>query len=157
MIYSLDVLSLDQAKSSLHHLSSMMAFAPGTGEVMATHTVGDLEALLQTPASARDSQVVRCESSIPLAAPRVYPFPIHTSARVSVLIDDKNNRLERPMNLSQVSEEEYRHGKHVCPVCWMRCKRPSALRTHLNSHTGATREGHLRRAIVIMLINAAFL
>ncbi len=29
--------------------------------------------------------------------------------------------------------------KHVCPTCFKRFNRPSSLRIHLNTHTGATR------------------
>jgi hypothetical protein len=30
--------------------------------------------------------------------------------------------------------------KHVCPTCAKRFNRPSSLRIHVNTHTGATRE-----------------
>lgn len=30
--------------------------------------------------------------------------------------------------------------KHVCPTCFKRFNRPSSLRIHLNTHTGATRK-----------------
>lgn len=30
--------------------------------------------------------------------------------------------------------------KHVCPTCNKRFNRPSSLRIHVNTHTGATRE-----------------
>jgi len=30
--------------------------------------------------------------------------------------------------------------KHVCPTCFKRFNRPSSLRIHVNTHTGATRE-----------------
>jgi len=31
--------------------------------------------------------------------------------------------------------------KHVCPTCFKRFNRPSSLRIHVNTHTGATRKG----------------
>lgn len=34
--------------------------------------------------------------------------------------------------------------KHVCPTCLKRFNRPSSLRIHVNTHTGATREPILR-------------
>jgi uncharacterized Zn-finger protein len=30
--------------------------------------------------------------------------------------------------------------KHVCPTCAKRFNRPSSLKIHVNTHTGATRE-----------------
>lgn len=30
--------------------------------------------------------------------------------------------------------------KHICPSCFKRFNRPSSLRIHVNTHTGATRE-----------------
>jgi len=34
--------------------------------------------------------------------------------------------------------------KHICPTCLKRFNRPSSLRIHVNTHTGATRKSHLQ-------------
>jgi uncharacterized Zn-finger protein len=41
--------------------------------------------------------------------------------------------------------------KHVCTTCFKRFNRPSSLRIHLNTHTGAT-----RAYLLIFLSNALF-
>lgn len=140
LVYSLDVLRLDPCKPSLNHLSSSMTFASGTG-TMQTH-IDDSSSPSQIKASASGPRVVcRSERSSPLTAPWVYPFPIQSSStRMSILIDDTSYALEHSPNLSQVSEEGHNRRRHVCPTCLMRFNRPSSLHTHLNSHTGATRE-----------------
>ena len=40
--------------------------------------------------------------------------------------------------------------KHVCPTCFKRFNRPSSLRIHLNTHTGATRKYSLFVSIYIV-------
>lgn len=143
LVYSLDVLRLDSSKSSLNHLSSSMAF-----KSVATHPVPASDTGHSSPESqiARSAEVpqflCRRNRSNSLADPWMFPFPIHpSSTRSSVLIDDRNEALERRAN-PHVSREEYNRRRHVCPICLQRFKRPSCMKTHLNSHTGATREVH---------------
>lgn len=136
-MYSVDVLRLDASKSSLDHLSSRMTFSRKAGG-------GDNESSRRADFDDDYSVQVQNPSQHPgtMSSSWPYPFPIPSvSARVSVVIDDKNYALYHAgHHISQGSEEEYNRRRHVCDICLMRFKRPSGLRTHLNTHTGATRE-----------------
>lgn len=143
-MYSMDVLRLNSSKTSLDHLSSSMIFAGAEDAAHITTTTQSNPTRTASPPSlhptdAAGTRFVRPrEGSRALTAPWVYPFPIHTSlTRVSILIDDTDCGPERP---GAAPAEERDRKQHACPTCMMRFRRPSSLRTHLNSHTGATRE-----------------
>lgn len=135
-MYSIDVLRLDPSKSSLDwHLSSRMAFEHNTS--------GSEDAPCTTFAGERSttqSQISQPTAQLPRSL-WAYRFPISPySARLSVIVDDANYARKHSGNLYRTSEEEYSRRRHICPFCRMRFKRPSGLRTHLNTHTGATRK-----------------
>lgn len=134
LVYTLDVLRLDPSKSSLGHLASSLTFVNQADDVV------DHRFPSHTAPLASNARVACCRKcSSPIAPPWVYTFPIHLSPdRVAVRIDDNN--LNHRINLNSASEGEVKLRKHVCPFCTMRFKRPSGLKTHLNSHTGATRK-----------------
>lgn len=139
MIYSVDVLRLDSSQSSLNHLSSSMIFASGAGKTTPTDFNGEYSTRSQTATSP--GVICRCERPSYPVPPWVCSSRSHSSStRVAILKDDTSCAPEHPRHFSQLSEGEYNGRRHVCPDCLMRFNRPSTLRTHMNSHTGATRE-----------------
>jgi hypothetical protein len=48
--------------------------------------------------------------------------------------------------------------KHICPTCLKRFNRPSSLRIHVNTHTGATRTGspQNKKSFIFLLISLLF-
>lgn len=138
LVYSLDVLRLDSSRSSLSHLSSSMTFKNEAGQTNNSNSSPQSQTDKIAP---RPRFVRRRGHSGHLAAPWAFPFPVESSStRVSILIDDTNYAFEHPRNNSQISEEEHNRRRHMCPICLMRFRRPSDVHTHLNTHTGATRE-----------------
>jgi hypothetical protein len=43
--------------------------------------------------------------------------------------------------------------KHICPSCLKRFNRPSSLRIHVNTHTGATREFPFFFTVFVLCVN----
>lgn len=140
LMYSLDVLRLDSINSSLKHLSSSMTFAKEPGNSQSERNLHDdfhSASQIATSTSSPTRAVCCREQSTP---PQGSPFP-HSTAFV-MMVDNNQYSSKHRINSIRVSEQEFRRRKHICPICSMRFKRPSGLNTHLNSHTGATRESY---------------
>jgi len=62
-----------------------------------------------------------------------------------------------PMDMGESDDEapaDSNGKKHVCPTCHKRFNRPSSLRIHVNTHTGATRKlVHLPRPYMLTSYN----
>lgn len=78
------------------------------------------------------------------------PSTPHYSAIISFPVSDTMGRSSdglrdlSPDELVHASEDDEAPGgntgkKHICPTCLKRFNRPSSLRIHVNTHTGATR------------------
>jgi hypothetical protein len=72
------------------------------------------------------------------AYPAIISFPAAGSGSVKA---DHPLREPSPNHSDEEGNEEENNGKkHVCSTCFKRFNRPSSLRIHVNTHTGATRE-----------------
>lgn len=134
LMYSLDILRLDPYKNSINHLSSSITFA--RDDCTQTDIIGDSVSPPRAPTSAPQVIYLR-EHSNPPETSSIHPLLTHSS---SIRIDNANIDPDHSRNFRQFSTEENNRRRHVCPTCLMRFNRPSSLRTHLNMHTGATRE-----------------
>lgn len=72
------------------------------------------------------------------AYPAIISFPAAGSGSVQA---DHPLQEPSPNHSDEEGNEEENIGKkHVCSTCFKRFNRPSSLRIHVNTHTGATRK-----------------
>ncbi|KAJ2927829.1 hypothetical protein H1R20_g9271, partial [Candolleomyces eurysporus] len=81
--------------------------------------------------------------------PAIISFPVSAGSAASAAVGAGSTNTEiPPADDGAMSEDEGTVGadgpsngkKHICPTCLKRFNRPSSLRIHVNTHTGATRE-----------------
>lgn len=81
--------------------------------------------------------------------PAIISFPVSAGSAASPAAGGGSTNPEvPPADDGAMSEDEGTVGpegpsngkKHICPTCLKRFNRPSSLRIHVNTHTGATRE-----------------
>ncbi|RXW19963.1 hypothetical protein EST38_g5898 [Candolleomyces aberdarensis] len=79
--------------------------------------------------------------------PAIISFPVSAGSAASAAIGGASTNAEiPPADDGAMSEDEGTVGtdgpsngkKHICPTCLKRFNRPSSLRIHVNTHTGAT-------------------
>ncbi|KAF8148851.1 hypothetical protein B0H34DRAFT_785562 [Crassisporium funariophilum] len=156
-VYSFDVLRSDPTSASLQHLTSSATFpnrAANPQQLGPNTVVGSGSSpafrvsVAPTMRNGRPIQYTMItppsESGIPAgqsyrghtaADPAIISFPISRNASGS----SKADQLPNDANLSDdESPAESTGKKHVCPTCMKRFNRPSSLRIHVNTHTGAT-------------------
>ena len=73
--------------------------------------------------------------SVPRLRDAPPPLPAHARAGD----DDMDVDMDAP-DAGDAADAGPPGKKHVCPTCLKRFNRPSSLRIHVNTHTGATRE-----------------
>lgn len=83
----------------------------------------------------REIEIPRKSASPPVPYPATIIFPMASAGEAASAneIDDASDDDNSP-------SESHTGKKHVCPICQKRFNRPSSLRIHLNTHTGATRK-----------------
>ncbi|KAF8996339.1 hypothetical protein BDQ17DRAFT_947580 [Cyathus striatus] len=90
------------------------------------------------PPTQQEHTTRRRYSSVSSTSSQAYPsiisFPVSSSPRAAEYAQDADGA-----GLSdEDSPSEGSGKKHVCPTCFKRFNRPSSLRIHVNTHTGAT-------------------
>ncbi|THU88571.1 hypothetical protein K435DRAFT_761759 [Dendrothele bispora CBS 962.96] len=146
-VYSFDVLRSDPSSSSLQHIAS--SAAPPTSSLPSTQarvediSKGSAPAFRVNPSSvsaasslvthttspASPSALVQ-ESSYPSANANRLPYETRPSPNPHITTTDSFP----PEELSDEGDDK----KHICTLCRKRFNRPSSLRIHMNTHTGAT-------------------
>lgn len=140
-IYSFDVLRSDPMNSSLQHLTSSGSLSTSPQQHLGPRSstpafrvsVPPTAVHHNSPGSgprSRPPQQQQRTDADP-AIPTMISFPV--SASKSSPADDVASDEEAP-------GESVGGKKHICPTCLKRFNRPSSLRIHVNTHTGATRK-----------------
>ena len=143
-IYSFDVLRSDPMSSSLQHLTSSGSppSHPSSSQQHRGPTSSSSEFRASVPPTAaanihspqgQRSGPQRRDSDP--ASPTMISFPV---SRPSASKSSK----QTPSDYASDDENpgESAGKKHICPTCFKRFNRPSSLRIHVNTHTGATRK-----------------
>lgn len=131
-IYSFDVLRSDPSSSSLQHIASSATLpnrasvsqvpsSNGSAPVFSVHS----GSLPRPSSGASSTRLHHHNSTRPHYPPRSPPMPSnseHATYSSEELSDDGDDK------------------KHVCTTCHKKFNRPSSLRIHMNTHTGATRK-----------------
>lgn len=160
-IYSYNVLRSDPTRKSLQHLTSS-ATLPNRGANGSTTNASVGVASGSSPAfrvsvpsaslpspdvSPSHSRILPNSGSGMLTIDikeerRAYPAIISFPAAGSGSVKADHPLQETSPNHSdeEGNEEENTGKKHVCSTCFKRFNRPSSLRIHVNTHTGATRK-----------------
>ena len=140
-IYSFDILRSDPMSSSLQHLTSSGSPPnhPSSSQQHHGPASSSSEFRVSVPPTAaaniHSPQGQRQRTDPDPAIPAMISFPV---SRPPASKSSKQSPSE------DVSDEETpgesAGKKHICPTCLKRFNRPSSLRIHVNTHTGATRK-----------------
>ncbi|KAG6902064.1 hypothetical protein C0995_004910 [Termitomyces sp. Mi166 len=149
--FSFDVLRSDPSSSSLQHLTSSPTFPNrgGTSTSFAHHPQGEM--LFKVSLSAPDHDAVmrgvgqirppRSRSDDEYVTPRGYSAGV-ISFPAGPPMSSRPVRSRSPDDPDAASDGDlspsHSGKKHVCSTCFKRFNRPSSLRIHDNTHTGAT-------------------
>ena len=143
-IYSLDVLRSDPMSSSLQHLTS--SGSPSNHPSNSQQHLGPASSSPEfrvsvPPTAAANIHSPQGHRSGPQRTDPDQAIPAMISFPVSRPPASKSSK-QSPSD--EASDEEGPGGgagkKHICPTCLKRFNRPSSLRIHVNTHTGATRK-----------------
>ena len=139
-IYSFDVLRSDPMSSSLQHLTSSgnPPNHPSSSQQHHSHTSTSSEFRVSVPptaaASVHSPQGQRSAPQPDPAVPAMISFPVSRPPA------SKSSKQSASDEASDEEVGETAGKKHICPTCLKRFNRPSSLRIHVNTHTGATRK-----------------
>ena len=141
-IYSFDVLRSDPMNSSLQHLTSTGSLPnhPASPQQRLGPTSGSPAFRVSVPPTAvhspgghRSRPPQRTDPDP--AIPTMISFPVSRSPA---------SGSSNPSPTEDASDDDNAGDsagkKHICPTCLKRFNRPSSLRIHVNTHTGATRK-----------------
>ena len=148
-IYSFDVLRSDPMSSSLQHLTSSgnPPNHPSSSQQHLGPTSSSPEFRVSVPpTAAANIHSPQGQRSGPQrtdpdpAIPAMISFPVSRPPASS-----KPSSKQTPSEEASDGESpgECAGKKHICPTCLKRFNRPSSLRIHVNTHTGATRKRNL--------------
>lgn len=165
LVYSFDVLRSDPSNSSLEHIASSVTYpnrgGPTTQVGIANGSAPAFRVdLPSVPGPSSWASGARHEGSLPSSAnmhgssaPAEQFLPSYPA--YSTVLSFPSSKIEGPLpspgrghsptdscNASDAGDlsGEDDGKKHVCPTCLKRFNRPSSLRIHVNTHTGATRK-----------------
>ncbi|KAF8808278.1 hypothetical protein BYT27DRAFT_7137468 [Phlegmacium glaucopus] len=144
-IYSFDLLRSDPIHSSLQHLTSTESLPTNPQQHLGPNAVasGSSFRVSVPPTTATSIQVpvsMEGRSRAPQrrdpdpAVPAMISFPVSRPASGS----SKPNQSPSEDVTDDDNPGESAGKKHICPTCLKRFNRPSSLRIHVNTHTGAT-------------------
>ncbi|KAF5343669.1 hypothetical protein D9758_014688 [Tetrapyrgos nigripes] len=138
--YSFDVLRSDPSMPSLQHISSSTSHAgrsnQRTGASVPTFRVNPPHTSLSASASYSSSAV---EPASPSSVTSSSSSPTLATSHYGVYPSNSSNGGAAPDDFSSVSyEDDDNDRRHVCTLCNKRFNRPSSLKIHMNTHTGAT-------------------
>ena len=140
-IYSFDVLRSDPMSSSLQHLTSSGTPPnhPSSSQQHLGPSSSSSEFRVSVPPTAaaniHSPQGQRSGPQPDPAVPAMISFPV---SRPPVSKSSKQSPSDDASDDENPGETAGK--KHICPTCLKRFNRPSSLRIHVNTHTGATRK-----------------
>jgi hypothetical protein len=161
VFYSFDILRSDPSSRSLQHIASSATYPnrslhPGTNLTSHTHPSDGSTPAFRVAVTATPDAGRRFTDP---HEPRNYTSSSSTNHAESVRIDSGSGsgcssfpvfgsaagrRIIHSADISDSDDDELspsNSGKrHVCPTCFKRFNRPSSLKIHVNTHTGATRK-----------------
>ena len=154
-IYSFDVLRSDPMSSSLQHLTSSGSppSHPSSSQQHRGPTSSSSEFRVSVPPSAaanihspqgQRSGPQRRDSDP--ASPAMISFPV---SRPPASKSSKHTPSEEASDDEIPGESAGK--KHICPTCLKRFNRPSSLRIHVNTHTGATRKNFFYFLFILLI------
>ena len=150
-VYSFDVLRSDPMNSSLQHLTSTGTLPNHPSNQQQQHSSPNSPAFRvsvppTTAANIHHPLSIEARSRAPQrtdpdpVVPAIISFPV---SRSPVSGSESSKPSQSPFEDSASDDDnpgESAGKKHICPTCLKRFNRPSSLRIHVNTHTGATRK-----------------
>lgn len=157
MFYSFDILRSDPSSLSLQHIASSATYPnrtihPASQNPHTSLSGGSIPAFRVAVASTSGPRHRLTDSH----GPRGYAQSPDNHAE-SIRVDSNSgsgcssfpafgSAAVRSLHSGEISDSDddelsaSSHGKkHICPTCFKRFNRPSSLKIHVNTHTGATR------------------